>query len=89
MSRWKYVDDNNVQLPDEYDFLHRNLEIFWGVSPSILEQRRSEWATSPGTFSIGKAQLPHDARITSLNPQLSGDVANVNWRASLQLVEFN
>jgi len=34
--RWKYAQDHKVQLPDEYDFIHRDLEPFWGIDPSDL-----------------------------------------------------
>ncbi len=28
--RWSYVTEHNVQLPDEYDQIHNDLEPFWG-----------------------------------------------------------
>lgn len=33
---WKYVERNNVQLPDEYDQIMRDLEPFYGIDPSTL-----------------------------------------------------
>ena len=84
--RWDYVQRHNVQLPDEYDFLHQNLEIFWGVSPTLLEQRRREWAETPGTFSIGKDKPSSKVEMTAINPQRNGDTGNVKWRAGLQFV---
>jgi hypothetical protein len=35
---WFYVQENNVQLPDEYDQIYHDLEPFWGVDPWELQQ---------------------------------------------------
>lgn len=40
---WEYVQENNVQLPDEYDFIHERLEPFWGVSPVDLRKILADW----------------------------------------------
>lgn len=85
-SRWAYVERHRVQLPDEYDFLHRNLEIFWGISPALLEQRRLQWAANSGTFTIGKNHPEGKVEITSIRAQQNGDIANVQWRAGLQYI---
>jgi hypothetical protein len=83
-SRWDYVQRHHVQLPDEYDFLHRNLEVFWGVSPISLEHRREEWALNPGTFTLGKDDPSAKVGIAAMNVQENGDMSNVEWRADLQ-----
>lgn len=41
--RWEYVQENNVQLPDEYDFIHERLKPFWGVRPADLREILNEW----------------------------------------------
>ncbi|KDQ62410.1 glycosyltransferase family 90 protein [Jaapia argillacea MUCL 33604] len=33
---WEYVQEHNVQLPDEYDQIFLDLEPFWGVKPADL-----------------------------------------------------
>ncbi|KAF5310074.1 hypothetical protein D9619_010334 [Psilocybe cf. subviscida] len=51
---WQYVLDNNVQLPDEYDQIHRDNEPFWGVAPRDLQEFRRAWENNPDSFTIGK-----------------------------------
>ncbi|KDQ16303.1 glycosyltransferase family 90 protein [Botryobasidium botryosum FD-172 SS1] len=51
---WQYVVDNNVQLPDEYDQIYKDLEPFWGVRPSELQKARKKRESDPGTYTIGK-----------------------------------
>lgn len=34
--RWAYVTKHKVQLPDEYDRIHDDLEPLWGVDPTVL-----------------------------------------------------
>lgn len=69
---WNYVQENNVQLPDEYDFINRDLEPFWGVSPQdLLEiQQRQEEVTD--SFTIGK-NLTHRTDLVKVayeNPEM-------------------
>lgn len=82
--RWDYVQRHNVQLPDEYDFLHRNLEIFWGVHPTYLENRRKEWQAHAEVFTLGK-ELPEDpVKLLSIVAAPNGDLKIGEWRAKLQ-----
>lgn len=46
--------DNNVQLPDEYDQIYRDIEPFWGVDPHDLQDARRAWEGNPDSFTIGK-----------------------------------
>ena len=34
--RWKYASEHNIQLPDEYDQIYRDLESFWCIEPADL-----------------------------------------------------
>ncbi|KAF4616689.1 hypothetical protein D9613_008818 [Agrocybe pediades] len=50
---WDYVQKNNIQLPDEYDFIHNDLEPFWGISPEDLLKIQREQEDIPDTYTIG------------------------------------
>ena len=54
MTRWSYVKDKNVQLPDEYDQIYRDLEPYWGMDPKDLQTLQSEWEDHADSFTIGK-----------------------------------
>ena len=41
--RWEYVQENKVQLPDEYDIIHERLEPFWGIRPLDLRRIMADW----------------------------------------------
>ncbi|KAJ8486950.1 hypothetical protein ONZ45_g14504 [Pleurotus djamor] len=51
---WKYVQDNNVLLPDEYDQIHRDLEPFWALDPMDLQKLVADEQAVVETFTIGK-----------------------------------
>ncbi|KAK0215637.1 glycosyltransferase family 90 protein [Armillaria fumosa] len=53
---WEYVEKNNVQLPDEYDQIHRDLEPYWGVNPVDLPRIVSEWEGHKDSFTLGKEE---------------------------------
>ncbi|KAL0959266.1 hypothetical protein HGRIS_014536 [Hohenbuehelia grisea] len=55
---WKYAQEHNVQLPDEYDQIHRDLEPFWGVNPIELQHIQRDWEASLETYTIGKEGGP-------------------------------
>lgn len=49
---WKFVVENNVQLPDEYDQINTDLMIFRALSPSDLSKRITKASRIPDTFQI-------------------------------------
>ncbi|KAG5645658.1 hypothetical protein DXG03_005495 [Asterophora parasitica] len=51
---WSYVKKHNVQLPDEYDQIHRDLQPFWGYHPLDLHQILSERELHTDTYTLGK-----------------------------------
>ncbi|KAF5381740.1 hypothetical protein D9615_005399 [Tricholomella constricta] len=51
---WRYVEKHNVQLPDEYDQINRDLEPFWGYHPLDLQQLRDKQELHTDTFTLGK-----------------------------------
>lgn len=38
---WKFVQDNDVLMADEYDAITEDLEPFWDITPTELKQRAS------------------------------------------------
>lgn len=40
---WAYVEANNVQLPDEYDQILRDIQPFWAVPPDSLQSLQRQW----------------------------------------------
>ncbi|KAG7440347.1 uncharacterized protein BT62DRAFT_1080961 [Guyanagaster necrorhizus] len=53
---WEYVEKNNVQLPDEYDQIYRDLEPYWGVNPVDLIRIVREWEGHEDSFTFGKEE---------------------------------
>ncbi|KAH6904196.1 hypothetical protein BKA70DRAFT_1432400 [Coprinopsis sp. MPI-PUGE-AT-0042] len=53
---WQYVEDNNVQLPDEYDQIFNDLEPFWGIEPHDLLAIQKEAEQKKDSYTIGKTQ---------------------------------
>ncbi|KAJ3975638.1 glycosyl transferase family 90-domain-containing protein [Lentinula raphanica] len=51
---WDYVQKHDVQLPDEYDQIHHDLEPFWGLQPSYLLELQMERESKEDTYTIGK-----------------------------------
>lgn len=62
---WFYVEENNVQLPDEYDMIHRDLEPYWGMNPLDLQRIQREWEANEDSYTIGK--YLHDGKATKLS----------------------
>jgi len=52
--RWKYVVENDVKLPDEYDQIYNDLEAFWGIEPVDLIQIHKEGELKKDSYTIGK-----------------------------------
>ncbi|KAF4585112.1 Glycosyltransferase Family 90 domain containing protein [Pleurotus pulmonarius] len=51
---WEYVVQNDVQLPDEYDQIHRDLEHYWGIEPRDLRKIQKELETKLDSYTLGK-----------------------------------
>lgn len=54
VERWAYVQEHNVQLPDEYDQIYRDLEPFWGMNPTDLQRIQRGWEAHVDSFTVGK-----------------------------------
>ena len=57
--RWKYASEHNVQLPDEYDQIYRDLEPFWGIEPTDLIKIREECELKKDSYTIGLNETGH------------------------------
>ncbi|KAF8997495.1 glycosyl transferase family 90-domain-containing protein [Cyathus striatus] len=51
---WNYAVKHNVLLPDEYDFIWRDLEPFWGLSPHDLLAIQDVQETIADSYVVGK-----------------------------------
>ncbi|KAK7049711.1 hypothetical protein VNI00_005742 [Paramarasmius palmivorus] len=51
---WEYVKLHDVQLPDEYDQIYRDLEPFWGISPKDLQAIQQELEEKKDSYTLGK-----------------------------------
>ncbi|KAL0957963.1 hypothetical protein HGRIS_000143 [Hohenbuehelia grisea] len=53
---WKYAQEHNVLLPDEYDSIMRGLEPFWGISPADLLDAQVTQENKPDAYTLGKLE---------------------------------
>ncbi|TFK26212.1 hypothetical protein FA15DRAFT_667705 [Coprinopsis marcescibilis] len=51
---WRYAKRHNVQLPDEYNQIHQDLEPFWGMDPKQLQFIQREYETRGDSYTVGK-----------------------------------
>lgn len=53
-SRWDYVVENDVQLPDEYDQIYHDLEPFYGMKPAHVMEQQELWENDNlvGSYTI-------------------------------------
>lgn len=54
IQRWNYVKEYSVQLPDEYDQIHADLEPFWGIEPKDLLAIRAQLEAKVDSYTLGK-----------------------------------
>ena len=62
--RWDYAMKHGVQLPDEYDGIHDNLEPFWAIHPQVLrdseeiwEREKEQYLVAFGKVSTGSIEI--------------------------------
>lgn len=55
-TRWDYAQEVNVQLPDEYDTIWRELEPLWGIDPEDLIKIQELQENKTDTFTIAKTE---------------------------------
>lgn len=53
---WEYVQEHDVQLPDEYDQIYHDLQPFWGIKPTDLRKIQAEWEHHQDTYTLGKEE---------------------------------
>ncbi|KAE9405338.1 hypothetical protein BT96DRAFT_852950 [Gymnopus androsaceus JB14] len=51
---WDYIQENDVQLPDEYDQIYNDLEPFWGMEPRELIALQAAQELIPDSYTLGK-----------------------------------
>ena len=86
--RWDYVQRHGVQLPDEYDQIHRDIEPFWGIRPADLRKLQAEHEAEMGTYTIGNGQGfgPIEVVNTTLTPD-AVDVADMRSNDQLGILD--
>ena len=52
LPRWAYVQLHDVQLPDEYDQIYRDIEPFWGIKPDDLQTLQGQAEAQADTYTI-------------------------------------
>lgn len=71
--RWDYVEKYQIQLPDEYDQIFKDLEPFWGIDPKDLQVIQREWEAHSDTFTVGKDAMKESIGLKNFsNPQNDG-----------------
>ncbi|KAF7316647.1 SPX domain-containing protein [Mycena chlorophos] len=70
-SWWGYMVANNVQLPDEYDQIDRDLAPFYGVDPVDLQTIQFDWEGHKDSYTIGKESV--EGGLSMLNFTLPED----------------
>ncbi|KAG6334857.1 hypothetical protein ID866_4233 [Astraeus odoratus] len=86
---WAYVQEHDVQLPDEYDQIYYDLEPFWGIKPSELRKIQAELEDHENTFTLSKAEGEPLRILTEKLPADSSKRENLLGPATemLQLLE--
>ncbi|KAI6038342.1 glycosyl transferase family 90-domain-containing protein [Pisolithus marmoratus] len=51
---WEFVVEHNVQLPDEFDEIYRDIEPYWGLDPEDIVRSAEEAETRDSTFTLAK-----------------------------------
>ncbi|KAG2070801.1 hypothetical protein BDR04DRAFT_579015 [Suillus decipiens] len=51
---WDYVVTHNVQLPDQYDEIYRDLEPYWGIDPLDFQKTREQLEALDQTVIVAK-----------------------------------
>ncbi|KAJ7227400.1 glycosyl transferase family 90-domain-containing protein [Mycena pura] len=70
---WGYVAARDVQLPDEYDQIERDLAPLYGVAPDVLQSVQRAWEAHADSYTIGKDTAAHN--LSMLNFTLPEDEA--------------
>jgi len=65
--RWKWATKNKVQLLDEYDQIHADLEYFWAIRPSELLEAQRDLETHGNTHTLGKTSANGSIEILELH----------------------
>ncbi|ORY21979.1 hypothetical protein BCR39DRAFT_474188 [Naematelia encephala] len=86
---WAYVVENDVQMPDEYDQINRDLLPFRALSPTDLRNRITAAAHSKDTYtlkikrgSLRTSAMYDDAEINGADARLAGQAELIRPIAS-------
>ena len=68
---WEFVEKHDVQLPDEYDTVMRDMEMFYALPPSIFKARVNTLVNDP-TFHMARESFTINIKkgvLTTTGPQ--------------------
>ncbi|THH07412.1 hypothetical protein EW145_g3402 [Phellinidium pouzarii] len=82
---WDYVQKHNVQLPDEYDQIYKDLEPYWGVDPLELRTAQAEWEAHRDSFTLGKDSQEHVVTIVNMSMAKERETEFLKWGAKPQM----
>lgn len=89
---WNYVQKHDIQLPDDYDSIHHDIEPFWGLDPKELNASL-EPSPRADTYIIGKLKPDDPIRVLSTSfrqgktPQETKNIYNDLSRHSVKIVD--
>lgn len=72
-SRFRWCQENDVQLVDEFDQISHDIEKYWAVDPKQLQQLQVEVEKTGASFTIGKTSA--DGKIEVVASNMTGGLA--------------
>ncbi|KAK7052187.1 beta-1,2-xylosyltransferase 1 [Favolaschia claudopus] len=83
---WFYVQRHSVQLPDEYDQIHADLEPFWGINPQDLLAIRAELEAKVDSYTIGK--IGDSGQVKVVNTSFAPGKYEQLIKGSVQIIDL-
>lgn len=85
---WEYVQENNVQLPDEYDSINERLEQFWGIAPLDLRRIVADWEDNADVpvMVFGKSDRKPTRILKNNMPENDQELFNVQLKERIDLL---
>ncbi|KAG9026634.1 Glycosyltransferase Family 90 domain containing protein [Tulasnella sp. JGI-2019a] len=80
---WNFMIANNVQLPDEYDQINRDLAPFWGMKPNTLQNLQHSLQQKKDTFTL--SVKGHSSSLSAQGEVTEGAEESASMRADAQL----
>ncbi|EAU90335.2 CAP1 [Coprinopsis cinerea okayama7 len=85
---WAYVQKYQVQLPDEYDQIHRDLEPFFAFEPLMLQWIEYEWEGHADSFTIGKEEIGSPLDLLNFTLPESGQIRHELAKGANMIIDL-